>query len=175
MRTPRVAWIGLGGLLILLGAAACTSVPLAEQPERMGRGPRAEEMFYARIAQRSDREPNFDERRQFKDHMDERVFKYLREHPEIEQKVYYSEFRFWRQVSEGATTDEVRVLLDDPVEQTIDPARMGALAKAQWTGDVRDKAKEAWVYPLGWILYFDDKGVVSMMRRPQRGWQMPED
>jgi hypothetical protein len=173
MRTARMAWMGLG-LLTLLGVAGCLRLPVSEQPERMGRGPRAEEMFYARIAQRSDREPNFDEKRQFKDHMDERIFKYLREHPEIEQKVYYTEFRFWRQVSEGATTEEVRVLLDEPVEQTIDPARMGALAKAQWAGDVRDKAKEAWVYPLGWILYFDDKGVVSMLRRPQSSFFLSE-
>jgi hypothetical protein len=173
MRTSRVARMGLG-LLILLGTTGCLSLPASDQPERMGRGPRAEEMFYARIAQRADREPNFDERRVFKDQMDERVFKYLRENPEIEQKSYYSEFRFWRQVSEGATTEEVRVLLYDPLEQTIDPARMGALAKGQWAGDVRDKAKEAWVYPLGWILYFDDKGVVTMLRRPQSGFLVTE-
>ncbi len=173
MRTPQVARRGLG-LLILLSATGCLSMPASDQPERMGRGPRAEELFYARVSQRSDREPNFDERRQFKDQMDERVFKYLRENPAIEQKAYYSEFRFWRQVSEGTAPEEVRVLLYDPLEQTIDPARMGALAKGQWTGDVRDKAKEAWVYPLGWILYFDDKGVVTILRRPQSGFLVTE-
>ena len=67
----------------------------------------------------------------------------------------------------------MRVLLDDPLEQTIDPARMGALAKGQWAGTMRDKAKEAWVYPLGWILYFDDKGVVTMLRPPAVG--LPRD
>jgi hypothetical protein len=160
-----VVSLGLG-LLTLLGAAGCLSMPVSEEPERMGRGPRAEERCGGRIGARSGREPTFEERRMFKDQMDERVFKYLREHPEIEQKVYYSEFRFWRQVTEGSTPEEVRTLLDEPLEQTIDPARMGALARSQWAGDVRDRAKEAWVYPLGWILYFDDQGVVSMLRRP---------
>ena len=131
-------------------------------------------MFYARIAQRSDREPNFDERRQFKDQMDERVFKYLREHPEIEQKVALQRVPLLAPGERGQPRGEVRVLLDEPVEQTIDPALMGALAKAAVAGDVRDKAKEAWVYPLGWVLYFDDKGVVSMLRRPQSGFLVSE-
>jgi hypothetical protein len=166
-----VRWAGLG-LLAALGMVGC-STAASDVPERMGRGPRAEEMFYARVAMQNDREPNFDEKRQFKDQMDEKVFKYLREHPEVEQKVYYSEFRFWRQVSEGNTPDEVRTLLDEPIERTIDPARMGALAKAQWP-EVRTKAKEAWLYPLGWILYFDDTGVVSMLRRSQPGFFLTE-
>lgn len=173
MRRTRVAaWMGVGGLLLALGAGGCATAT-SEIPERMGRGPRAEEMFYARVAAVNQREPNFDEKRQWKDRMDDRVFKYLREHPEIEQQTRYSDFRFWRQVSEGSTPGEVKALLDEPQEQTIDPARMGALAKSQWP-DVRTKAKEAWVYPLGWILYFDDTGVVSMLRRPQPGFFVTE-
>jgi hypothetical protein len=37
-------------------------------------------------------------------------------------------------------------------------------AKAHWT-QISSKAKEAWTYPLGWVLFFDDKGVVEMIRR----------
>jgi hypothetical protein len=156
-----------------LGTAGCLSRPPAEVPEYIGRGPRAEEMFFARVAQRSDREPSFDEKRQFKDVMDERVYKYLRDHPEVEQQARYSEFRFWRQVSEGSTPGEVRALLDEPLERSIDPARMGAMAKVHWP-DLRNKAKEVWLYPLGWMLYFDDKGVVAMLRRPQQGFLVAE-
>ena len=170
-RWQAAIWAGVG-LLLALGAGGC-ALPMSDTPERMGRGPRAEELFWARVASVSGREPTFDERRQFVDRMDDRVFKYLREHPEIEQKIYYSEFRFWRQVSEGCTPDEVKTLLDEPLEQTIDPARMGVLAKQQW-GDVRNGAKEAWVYPLGWILFFDEKVVVAMLRRPQGGFLLSE-
>ena len=172
MRRPRMTrWALLA--VAALGAAGCLSKPPAEIPEYIGRGPRADEMFYARMVQRSEREPSFDERRQFKDMMDDRVYKYLREHPEMEQQARYSEFRFWRQVSEGSTQGEVRALLDEPLERSIDPARMGAMAKVHWQ-DLRTKAKEAWLYPLGWILYFDDKGVVAMLRRPQGGFLVAE-
>lgn len=168
-RVTRWAILAVAGL----SAAGCLSRPPAEVPEYIGRGPRAEEMFFARVAQRSDREPSFDEKRQFKDVMDERVYKYLRDHPEVEQQARYSEFRFWRQVSEGSTPGEVRALLDEPLERSIDPARMGAMAKVHWP-DLRNKAKEVWLYPLGWMLYFDDKGVVAMLRRPQQGFLVAE-
>lgn len=174
MRRSRAAgWAAAGGLVLALGAGGCATPMSSDVPERMGRGPRAEEMFYARVYAASAREPNFDERRQHIDRMDDRVFKYLREHPEIENKIYYSEFRFWRQVAEGNTPEEVRTLIDEPLEQTIDPARMGVLAKQEWA-EVQKKAKEAWVYPMGWILYFDDKGVVAMLRRPQSGFLVSE-
>jgi hypothetical protein len=48
---------------------------------------------------------------------------------------------------------------------------MAAMAKHLWP-DLQKKATEAWSYPLGWTLYFDDKGVVDMVRvvsgRPDR-------
>ena len=96
--------------------------------------------------------------------MDEKVFKYLREHPELESTSRYSEFRFWRQVAPGSTPDEVKVLLGEPREQTIDPALMGALGEQHWVA-LRATVKEAWVYPLGWVVYFDDKGVIEMLRK----------
>jgi len=165
MNQAGLRGLALVSLTVALGVGGCgLFASKSEVPERMGRGPRAEEMFYAKISASSDREPNFDEKRQWKDQMDERVFKYLRDHPEMEQTTRYSEFRFWLQVSEGSTPSEVRALLDEPLEQTIDPALMKMKAKTHWT-QISSKAKEAWTYPLGWVLFFDDKGVVEMIRR----------
>ena len=73
----------------------------------------------------------------------------------------------------GSTKGEVEVLLDDPDERTIDPALMAALARQQWT-QIVGKAKEAWVYPLGWVLYFDDKAVVEIVRRRGK-WDKGDD
>ena len=165
MNRPVSRWLIPAVLSVTLGVGGCGFwIPKTDIPERMGRGPRAEEMFYAKVSAASNREPNFDEKRQFKDQMDEKVFKYLRDHPEIEQTTRYSEFRFWRQVSEGSTPGEVRALLDEPLEQTTDPALMKMKAKVHWA-QISTKAKEAWTYPLGWVLYFDDKGVTDMIRR----------
>ena len=58
------------------------------------------------------------------------------------------------------------MLLGEPRERTIDPALMGSLGEQHWAGASATTAKEAWVYPLGWVVYFDDKGeVVDMLRR----------
>jgi hypothetical protein len=168
MNSSISRWLTLASFAVALGLGGCSTAG-SDVPERMGRGPRAEEMFYAKISAASAREPNFDEKRQWKDQMDEKVFKFLREHPEMEQTTRYSEFRFWRQVAEGSTPSEVRVLLDEPLEQTTDPALMKMKAKAHWT-QISNKAKEAWTYPLGWVLYFDDNGVVDMIRRTQPGF-----
>jgi hypothetical protein len=147
-----------------LVAVACSSVT---EPtlERTTRGPNAEEFFIAQSVASNGRPPSFDEKRVWQDQMDEKVFKYLREHPELESTSRYSEFRFWRQVAPGSTPGEVKVLLGEPREQTIDPALMGALGEQHWTA-IRPTAKEAWVYPLGWVVFFDDKGaVVDMLRK----------
>jgi hypothetical protein len=41
---------------------------------------------------------------------------------------------------------------------------MASLGEQHWQA-VRTTAKEAWVYPLGWVVFFDDKGVVDLLRR----------
>jgi hypothetical protein len=155
----RVTGLAAAGLL----AAGCSSMT---QPtlERTTRGPNAEEFFIAQSVATNGRPPSFDEKRVWQDQMDEKVFKYLREHPELESTSRYSEFRFWRQVAPGSTPGEVKVLLGEPREQTIDPALMGALGEQHWVA-LRATVKEAWVYPLGWVVYFDDKGVVEMLRK----------
>lgn len=96
--------------------------------------------------------------------MDDRVGRYLREHAEMEQATRYSDFRFWRQVVVGSTRDEVRTLLDEPDEQTTDPALMASMAQQHWP-TMQANVKEAWVYPPGWVLYFDEGGAVTGITR----------
>jgi hypothetical protein len=113
------------------------------------------------------RGPNFDERRRFQDQMDDRVRRYLRDHPEVEQSTRYSEVRFYRQVTEGTPRNEVLVLLDQPDETTKDPARMAQLGERLWP-TVSGRAKEAWLYP-GWVLFFDEQacfGFIKVLNPP---------
>ncbi|HSE03458.1 MAG TPA: hypothetical protein VLK35_04810 [Methylomirabilota bacterium] len=157
-RAVRSSWLVAAALL----TTSCTmAVPVLE---RSSRGPSAEDFFIQQSYAANGRAPNFDEKRVWQDQMDEKVFKYLREHPEMEATSRYTEFRFWRQVTTGSTPGEVRVLLGEPRERTIDPALMASLGEQHWPA-VRATAKEAWVYPLGWVVFFDDKGVVESLRR----------
>jgi hypothetical protein len=157
MRALHLAGVVAAGLI----AAACaTQQPVIEQTTR---GPIAQEIQIARSFAANGRDMGWDEKRHYEEQLEEKVFKYLREHPEFQNETRYSTFRFWRQVSVGSTKEEVKVLLDDPDERTIDPALMASLARRHWS-QVQGKAKEAWVYPLGWVLYIDDKAVVSMIR-----------
>ena len=167
MRALRLAGVVAAGLM----AVACaTPQPVIEQTTR---GPIAQELQIARSYAANGRDMGWDEKRHYEEQMEEKIFKYLREHPELQNETRYSTFRFWRQVSVGSTKEEVKVLLDDPDERTIDPALMASLARRHWS-QVQGKAKEAWVYPLGWVLYIDDKAVVSMIR--VRGqWDKADD
>jgi hypothetical protein len=151
--------------LLAVAALAAGCLAVAEPVlERTTRGPNAEEFFIQQSYATNGRPPNFDEKRVWQDQMDEKVFRYLREHPELEATSRYSEFRFWRQVTNGSTPGEVKVLLGEPRERTIDPALMATLGEQHWPA-VGVTAKEAWVYPLGWVVFFDDKGVVDLLRR----------
>ena len=157
MRALPFALAVAGGFLV----GACTSAPPVI--EQTTRGPMAQEIQIARSFAANGRDMGWDEKRHYEEELEEKVFKYLREHPEFQNESRYSTFRFWRQVSIGSTREEVKVLLNDPDERTIDPALMASLARRHWS-QVQGKAKEAWVYPLGWVLYIDDKAVVSMIR-----------
>jgi hypothetical protein len=156
--------ICLGLASVALFATSCGWFAPPPVTERTARGPSAEEFFIAQSQATNGRGPNFEEKRVWQDQMDEKVFKYLRQHPEIENTARYSEFRFWRRVTTGSTPGEVKVLLGEPRERTIDPDLMSVLGEDHWTA-VRTTAKEAWVYQLGWVVFFDDKGVVDMLRK----------
>jgi hypothetical protein len=150
-------------LVLAVVIAGCETGKL-DMVELTPRGPSAEEQLLLRSFTTNGRAPSFEERRQWQGQIEERVFGYLRDHPEVQQSVRYTDFRFWWQVTTGSTPGEVRVLLQEPQEQTIDPARMAALAERHWS-EVRDKAKEAWVYEPAWVIYFDDKAVIGMVHR----------
>lgn len=162
---PGVAAVLL--LAVALGAG-CASGLGQETVVRSGLGPTAREVFVMRSVMAYGRSPSFDEMRRWQDQMDERVFRYLREHPAVEQSERYSDFRFFRQVTPGSTRDEVRALLDEPDERTIDSALMAVLAAASWT-TIQARVSEAWVYPGGWVLYFDDRAVVEITRLARPG------
>lgn len=146
----------------LLAAACATSK--VDVVEVTPKGPTADELHVTRFYAVNGRAPSLDEKRRWDAEMEERVFSYLRQHPELEQTTRYSEFRIWWQVTTGSTPAEVRVLLQEPAEQTVDPARMAALAERQWP-EVEPKAKEAWFYSPAWVLYFDDAGVVAIVHK----------
>ena len=166
----RSPWIvGVVALAFAVGACARPQ-PIIEQTTR---GPIAQEIQIARSFAANGRDMGWDEKRAYDEQLEDKVFKYLRDHPELQNETRYSTFRFWRQVSIGSTKEEVKVLLDDPDERTIDPALMAALARRHWS-QVQGKAKEAWVYPLGWVLYIDDKAVVSMIRARSQ-WDKHDD
>jgi hypothetical protein len=158
-RGPCMGVILLAGVL---GAGCATAGH--DTVARTGLGPSAKELFVARSVMAYGRAPNFDETRRWLDRMDERVNRYLREHPEVELSDRYSDFRFFRQVTPGSTRGEVKILLEEPDERTVDSALMAVLAGRNWT-TLQARAKEAWVYPGGWVLYFDDQAVVEITRR----------
>lgn len=116
-------------------------------------GPTAREMFIYRIASETGREPNFDERQQWEDDLDRRVDRFLAEHPEIANAYEVSAFRNARQVMAGMTREQVFILLGPPLVTTTEAAKMEELARKFWPV-IKDRAGEAWVYPLGWRLYF---------------------
>ena len=151
---------------VLLAAAVAAVGCAAEldKVERTTHGPSAEELMLARSYGINGRAPTFEEKRYWEREVEERVYAYLRDHPELQQAPRYSEFRFLWQVTPASTAAEVRVLLQEPQERTVDPARMAALAERHW-GEMRSKVKEAWVYEPAWAIYFDDAGVVAIVHR----------
>jgi hypothetical protein len=153
-------------LLAALMAAGCAAK--VDVVELTPKGPSAEDLYLERSHAINGRAPTFEEKRRWEGEVEERVYAYLRKHPELEQTARYSDFRVWWRVTTGSTPDEVRVLLEEPAEQTIDPARMAALAERQWN-EIQAKAKEAWFYPPAWVLYFDDTTVIGIVRRVSDG------
>ena len=157
------AWVRGAALLVALLAAGCLSGEL-NVLELTPRGPTAEELLVKRSLTANGRAPSFEERRQLQGQEEERVFAYLRDHPELQQSSRYTDFRFWWQVTTGSTREEVRVLLQEPQEQTVDAARMAALAERHWV-EMRGRAREAWVYEPAWVIFFDDTAVIGMIHR----------
>ena len=70
-------------------------------------------------------------------------------------------FRFLKQVVVGQDKEQVVILIGPPTSATTDPAEIEKMARRFWPS-IRGQATEAWVYPLGWYLYFSGDRLVDM-------------
>ena len=59
------------------------------------------------------------------------------------------------------TREEVTLLLGAPSVRTDDAARMATAARQFWPA-VGQNAREMWIYPGGWSLYFDGDRLVDI-------------
>jgi hypothetical protein len=151
---------------VVLALTACKTLqPPIEQ--RTTQGPTAEDLWMYKVVTTNGREPTFDERRHWQDDIDFRVGQYLREHPDAANSLDISTFRFLRRTAVGMTQEQVLILLGPPVARTTDPAEIEKLARKFWPA-VKDQAKEAWVYPLGWYIYLADGRVVDITQYLER-------
>jgi hypothetical protein len=152
--------LALGILLlgVVVGGCAVFTVD-----ERATEGPMAVDVWKEQFKQVNGRSPSFTETWGFEEKMDAKVREFLRQNPEVGNSYRASNLRLFRQVTPGMTKEEVTLLLGKPPEVTEDATRMQALAR-QWWPAVKENAKEAWLYPGGWTLYFEGNTVTDMTR-----------
>src|SRR5437867_12569400 len=62
----------------------------------------------------------------------------------------------------GMSKEQVLLLLGPPAGTATDPAALETLGRAYWPAIKAGNATEAWVYPLGWRLFFDGVRVVDI-------------
>lgn len=144
---------------VVLAGAACASGRPIEQ--RTTEGPLAEELWFYRVSEMNGREPTFEERRRWENQLDIAVNRYLAKDQTFANSPQLSTFRFLRQASVGMSKEQVVILLGDPDRVTRDEAEIQALATRYWPA-IRGKATEAWVYPLGWRLFFAESQLVDI-------------
>ncbi len=156
-RSPGVL-VRLVVLATFILASGCAR-PALEQ--RTTQGPTAEKMWVARMVSQNGRTPTFDERRYWDEHIDEQISEYLRDHPDVANSTGVSEFRFSRQALVGMTQEQVTILLGPPDAVVKDPAEIEKLAR-RFAPQIKKHASEAWVYPLGWRLYFAGSELVDI-------------
>jgi hypothetical protein len=146
-------------LLVAVAAGCATWRSATEQ--RTTRGPNARQMYLYRVGIENNREPTFDEWRFWEDQQERRIARFLVEHPEIANRTDVQTFRFEQQATVGMTKDQIVIILGQPETKTAAPAEMEKLARRYWP-QIKGQASEAWVYPLGWRLYFADSKLVDM-------------
>ena len=143
---------------LLLGGCALFTID-----QRTIEGPTAEDIWKARFQVVNGRSPSFAEKQTFEEEMEARVRDFLRNNPEVANSLRVGNLRLFRQVTVGMTKEEITLLLGKPQDVTDDPARMEALARQFWPV-VKAHAKEAWLYPVGWTLYFDGDALTDITR-----------
>jgi hypothetical protein len=163
LRAVTIRALALVALTLMLGA--CASSRGVDQ--RTSQGPTAHELWMYRMILTNGREPSFDERLYWQNELEDQIGRYLREHPEQANSLEVSTFRFYRRVAVGQTKDQVVILLGRPTMTTTDATEMEKVARKYWP-DLKDRAKEAWAYPLGWFFYFSDGRVVDITRHVPR-------
>jgi hypothetical protein len=152
--TSRV--LGLVALALVLVACATRNVE-----QRTTQGPAAEQLWLYRQLSANGRAPTLDERLQWHDQLDDRIARYLREHPEAANSLDVTIFRFERRPIVGMTKEQILLLLGRPVASTSDPSEIEKRARKFWPL-IREQAQEAWAYPLGWTFYFAGDRVVDI-------------
>jgi hypothetical protein len=147
--------------LVLLVALFTGCATAADQVQRTVEGPRADEIWTARFVRDYGRVPSSDESRSWRDQLDEQIGAYLRAHPDVGTSPRASQFRFQRRAQVGMSVDEVSLLLGAPESRTDDPGTMKTAAGTFWPA-VQARAREMWVYPSEWRLYFAEGRLVDI-------------
>ena len=160
MKSVAVALVAL----VVLSACASFNPPLEQQTSR---GPSARQFWTLRMMMANNREPNLDERRHWQDDLEQRIGQYLRQHPEAANSLDVSAFRFDKQVVAGMTKEQVLILLGAPEAVTLDQAEIEKLARRYWKG-IQGNVTEAWVYDLGWRLYFSGPRLYTITQYLER-------
>jgi len=149
----------LAFLVSLVGfAAGCMSTPVEQ---RTTHGPSAEEFFFYQALLTNRREPNFDERRYWEGQIDWRISQYLNQHPEDANSLDVSTFKFYRRAAVGQSKEQVMILLGTPAAATTDGGEIEKLAR-RYAPAIKGNVTEAWVYPLGWTIYFTGSRVADI-------------
>ena len=148
----------LAFLLVLAGCALSRREPLEQ---RTTQGPTADDFWKATVVAQNGREPNFEEKRHWESDINERIAKYLREHPNAANDLEVSTFRFLHQVSVGMDKEQVQILLGPPAAVSTSAPDIEKVARKYWP-QIKDHANEAWAYPFGWVLYFSGPRLVDI-------------
>lgn len=144
---------------IVLACAACASIPVEQ---RTTEGPLAEEIWIYRIGQMNGREPTFEERRRWEGQLDLAISRYLVKDQEFANSPQLTTFRFIRQASVGMSKEQVTILLGLPDRVATESVEVERLASKYWVTIKDGSVSEAWVYPLGWRLYFSESRLVDI-------------
>jgi len=137
----------------------CASMQRTEQ--RTTQGPSARELWVLRMALQNGREPTMDERLDWENQMETRISQFLDHHPDAANSLQVTSFRFDRRASVGMSKEQVLLLLEAPAIITGNESDMELLARRYWPM-LRGNVTEAWVYPLGWNLYFAGSRLVDI-------------
>jgi hypothetical protein len=155
-------------LAVVLAAAACASTTgSAVVEQRTTQGPQAEELWTYRVTLANGREPTFEEHTHWERQLDVAISRYLAKDQAYANSPGVLTFRSVRQVEVGMSKEQVVILLGAPQRTTTDTSEMEKLAGKYWP-DVQTEVTEAWVYPMGWRLYFAGVRLVDITQYQTR-------